>query len=148
MDTGTYGTSAICQFFQKSMSFYVFHEPQYQIYEVYIDDLLVYGHDDDDFVTSVRTIFQKCRDKIFTLNIYLGLDTVPFVGHDLDATGINMSQKRIKSPYNSQNQIPLRNYAHSWAWSIILGIIFRNILLSQTHFMTWLVLQINRKVRR
>ena len=51
-------------FFQKSMSYFVFREPLYQICEVYIDYLLVYGHDDDDFVENVRTIFQKCRDKI------------------------------------------------------------------------------------
>ena len=50
-------------FSQKSMSFYVFHEPLYQICEVYIDDLLIYGLDDQDFVTNVRTIFQKCREK-------------------------------------------------------------------------------------
>jgi len=29
--------------FQKSMSFYVFREPLYQICEVYMDDLLIYG---------------------------------------------------------------------------------------------------------
>ena len=55
-------------FFQKSMSYYVFSEPLYQICEVYIDDLLVYGHDDDDIVNNVRTIFQKCRDKTVTLS--------------------------------------------------------------------------------
>jgi len=57
--------------------------------EVYIDGLLLYGYDDDDFVANVRNIFQKCRNKTVTLsakNIYLGFDTVPFVGHELDAT--------------------------------------------------------------
>ena len=59
------------------MSFYVFLEPLYQICEVYIDDFLVYGHDDDDFVANVRTTFQKCRDKTVTLSakkLYLGFD--------------------------------------------------------------------------
>ena len=67
---------------------------------MYIDDLLVYGHDDADFVANVRTIFQKCREKTVTLSakkLYLGFDTVPFVGHELDATGINMTQKRMQS---------------------------------------------------
>ena len=87
-------------FFQKSMSFYVFREPLYETREVYMDDLLVYGHNDDDFVANVRAIFQKCRDKAVTLSakkLYLGFDTVPFVGHELDATGIKMSQKCIQS---------------------------------------------------
>ena len=87
-------------FFQKSMSYYVFREPLYQICEVYIDDLLIYGDDDDSFVQNVRTIFQKCREKNVTLSakkLYLGFDTVQFVGHELDSTGINMTQKRIES---------------------------------------------------
>ena len=45
------------------MSYYVFREPLYQICEVYIDDLLIYGDDDDSFVQNVCTIFQKCREK-------------------------------------------------------------------------------------
>ena len=79
---------------------YRFHEPIYQICEVSIDELLIYGSDDDRFVQNVCTIFQKCREKIVTFsakNLYLGIDTVPFVGHALDSTGINMTQKRIES---------------------------------------------------
>ena len=82
------------------MSYYVFRERLYQICEVYIDDLLIYGNDDDSFVQNVRTIFQKCREKNVTLSakkLYLSFDTVQFVGHELDSTGINMTQKRIES---------------------------------------------------
>ena len=67
---------------------------------MYIDDLLIYGDDDDSFVQNVHTIFQKCREKNVTLSakkLYLGFDTVQFVGHELDSTGINMTQKRIES---------------------------------------------------
>ena len=47
--------------FQKSMSYFVFREPLYQICEVYIDDILIYETDDETFVENVCTIFQKCR---------------------------------------------------------------------------------------
>ena len=40
-------------FFQNSMRFHVFRESLYQKCEVYIDDLLVYGHDDDDFIAKL-----------------------------------------------------------------------------------------------
>ena len=93
-------------FFQKSMSCYVFHEPLYQIREVYIDDLMIYGDDDDCFVQNVRTIFQKCREKNVTLSakkLYLGFDTVQFVGHELDSTGINMTQNVSKALYSLPN---------------------------------------------
>ncbi len=37
------------------------------------------------------------RKTLSAKNIYLGFDTVQFVGHELDSTGINMTQKRIES---------------------------------------------------
>ena len=82
------------------MRYYVFRELLYQICEVYTDDLLIYGDDDDSFVQTLRTIFQKCREKNVTLSekkLYLGFDRVQFVGHELDSTGIQ------KAPYSSPN---------------------------------------------
>ena len=55
-------------FSPKGQSYYVFREPLYQICEVYIDDLLIYGDDDDSFVQNIRTIFQKCRENNVTLS--------------------------------------------------------------------------------
>ena len=96
-------------FFQESMSYSVFREPLYQTCEVYIDDLLNYVTDDDNFVHNVCTIFQKCREKNVTLcntkKLNLGFDTVPFVGHELDSTGINMTQKRIESTKSTPAEI-------------------------------------------
>ena len=42
----------------KSMSFCVLRELQYQICEFYINELLVYGHDDDDFVQMSEQIYE------------------------------------------------------------------------------------------
>ena len=39
--------------------------------------------------------------------LYLSFDTVPFVGHELDSTGINMSQKRVKSTINLVKPVAL-----------------------------------------
>jgi hypothetical protein len=44
-----------------------------------------------------------CRDKSVTLRakkLFMGFDKVSFVGHDLDASGISMSQKRVESAIN------------------------------------------------
>ena len=129
------------------MSFYVFREPLYQICEVYID-LLVYGHDDADFVANVRTIFQKCRDKTVTLSgkkLYLVFDTVPFVGHELDATGINMSQKRIQSTILFEKSTTLTELYS------FLGLVnyFRDHIPQHSAVAhSWSVLPTNRRVRR
>jgi hypothetical protein len=87
-------------FFQKSMGVYILNGLIYNICEVYIDDMLVFGEMDDAFIRNVTTVFQRCREKNVTLNakkLVIGVDTVPFVGHEISATGINMSKKRIES---------------------------------------------------
>jgi transposase InsO family protein len=87
-------------FFQKSMSEYVFYGLLYTLCEVYIDDLLMYGNDDTTFLDNVRAIFERCRLKNVTLNakkLKLGDYTAEFVGHTIDASGLNMTQKRIES---------------------------------------------------
>ena len=66
VDSCAYGTFG--KFLSKEHEFYVFRETLYQICDVYIDDLLIYGTDDDNFVQDVCTVFQKCREKNVTLS--------------------------------------------------------------------------------
>jgi len=96
-----------------------------------IDDLLIYGDDDDSFVQNVRTIFQKYREKKVTLSakkLYLGFDSVQFNGHELDSTSINMTQKGIESTIQFVQPNSLRELYSFWDWLIILGITFPSIL--------------------
>ena len=72
----------------------------YNICEVYIDDMLVFGDNDDVFIRNVQTVLQRFREKNVTSmlkKVVIGLDTVSFVGHEISATGINMSKKRAIS---------------------------------------------------
>ena len=58
---------------------------------IYFDDMLVFGENDDAFILNVKTVFQQCTEKKVTLNakkLVIGFDTVPFVGHEINATGI------------------------------------------------------------
>jgi hypothetical protein len=86
-------------YFQKSMGVYVLNDLLYKICEVYIDDMLILGRDDDNFISNVRTVFQRCREKNVALNVKkltIAKDKVQFLGHEIDSCGINMSQKRIE----------------------------------------------------
>ena len=63
--------------------------------------LLIMGSDDElnNFITNVGTVFQRCREKNVTLNsktLMIGKDKVPFVRHEINSSGINMSQKQIE----------------------------------------------------
>ena len=71
------------------MGVYVLNGLIHNICDVYIDDMLVFGDDDDAFIRNVQTVFQRCREKSVTLNakkLVIGFDTVPFVGHELYQT--------------------------------------------------------------
>ena len=101
-------------FFQKSMGVHVLHGLIYNICEVYIDDMLIFGTNEDNFLTNTRTVCQRCRERNVTLNakkLIIGFDTIPFVGHDIDAKGINMSQNelrvRIECKPTSQKELQL-----------------------------------------
>jgi transposase InsO family protein len=86
-------------FFQKSMSTYVLHGLLYSQCEVYIDDVFLCGVTDDALLEHARKVFQRFREKRVTLNplkVEMGADKVQFVGHEIDAEGLNMSQKRIE----------------------------------------------------
>jgi hypothetical protein len=68
-------------YFQKSMGVYVLNDLLYKICEVYIDDMLILGSDDDNFISNVRTVFQRCREKNVSLNakkLTIGKDKVQF----------------------------------------------------------------------
>ena len=50
-------------YIQKSMCVYILSDLLYNICDVYIDDMLIMGSDDDNLITNVRTIVQICRAK-------------------------------------------------------------------------------------
>jgi len=55
----------------------------YNICEVYIDDMLVFGETDDAFIRNVKMVFHRCREKNVILNaktLVTGFDTVPSLG--------------------------------------------------------------------
>ena len=81
------------------MGVHVWHGLIYNICEVYIDDI-IFRSNEDNFLANTRTVLQRCRERNVTLNaeeLIIGFDTTPFVGHDIDAKCINVSQKRIES---------------------------------------------------
>ena len=82
------------------MGVHILNGLMYNICEVYIDDVLVFGETDDAFIRNVITVSQRCREENVTLNarkLVIGFDTVPFDGQEISATGINMSKKCIDS---------------------------------------------------
>jgi len=91
------GLLSSANFFQKSMSVHILNGRIYRTCEVYIDDLLFHGQNDEDFVQNTREIFEICRNKGVILSakkLVIGTTKAP-LGHEVDSLGLNMTQARI-----------------------------------------------------
>ena len=63
------------------MAEYVLHGLIYIICEVYIDDLLIYGRTEEEFLRNVETVFERLREYNVTLNpkkVHLGQQIISF----------------------------------------------------------------------
>ena len=71
----------------------------YFICELYIDDIIVYGRDEDEFLANLERVFQRLEKHQLTCNpkkMFLGLEEVEFVGHTVNHSGITFSREKIE----------------------------------------------------
>ena len=72
----------------------------YEICEIYIDDVLIHGKSEAEFLRNVRRVFERLRAKNVAVNpkkTKLGLPEVEYVGHLVSATGTSFTpEKRLK----------------------------------------------------
>ncbi len=87
-------------YFQRSMQNKVLNGLVYEICEIYIDDVLIHGKTDEDFLANTRRVFERLRAKKVAVNprkTKLGLKEVEYVGHLVSATGTSFTpEKRLK----------------------------------------------------
>ncbi len=66
--------------------------------ELYLDNVLVYATNDEEFLERLRIVFKRFRQFNITLNpkkCYFGLSGVEFVGHVLKSDGVCFSTEKI-----------------------------------------------------
>ncbi len=66
----------------------------YIFVELYLDDVLVYATNDEEFLARLRVVFERVRQFNITLNpkkCYFGLAEVGFLGHVLKSDGVCVS---------------------------------------------------------
>jgi hypothetical protein len=69
----------------------------YSIVELYLDDILVYASDEDEFIVRLRSVFDRFRQYKITLNpkkCSFDLEEVEFVGHVLKPDGVSFSTEK------------------------------------------------------
>ncbi len=94
------GLKNAAAYFQRMMATVVLSGIIYVMCELYIDDVFVFGQDDNEFVSNLRQVFERMRKYNITINpkkVCLGQDHIEFVGHVVNADGISFSgEKRDK----------------------------------------------------
>ena len=85
-------------YFQRMMVTIVLRGLVYLICEVYLDDIIVHGKTEDEFLDRLRKVFERLRSHNITLNpskCRLGMAQTEYVGHVIDETGLSFSQQKM-----------------------------------------------------
>lgn len=98
------GLKSAPAYFQKEMSG-VLGDLLYNGCELYIDDIMGYGKDDEEFLATLRAIFVRLREHRIFLNpqkARIAVRSVEAVGHVIDQYGIRMSEEKIRKVMDCQ----------------------------------------------
>lgn len=93
------GLKSAPSYFQQKMAQTVLRGYIHNICEVYLDDVIVFGATQDEFLKNTRTVLECLRKHNVTINpkkCTLGLQRIEYVGHVIDHNGISMSDKKIR----------------------------------------------------
>jgi len=91
------GLKGAPSYFQRMLATKVFVGLIHVIMELYIDDVIVHGADDTEFLNRLRQVFERLRRYKVTLNpakCRFGMDQIEYVGHIIDPTGLTFSQDK------------------------------------------------------
>ena len=87
-------------FLQRSMASVVLAGLVYIICEIYIDDVLIHGRSEEDFLVNLRKVLDRLRQFNVAANpkkTKLGLSEVEYVGHVVSSEGTSFAdEKKLK----------------------------------------------------
>ena len=91
------GLKGAPSYFQHQMQAVVLDGLVGRICEIYIDDIIIYGKTDDEFMDNLTTVFERFEKFNILLNpnkIQLGLSEVEYCGRTLNEEGMSFSKKK------------------------------------------------------
>ena len=91
------GLKGAPSYFQAKMANTVLHGLIYQICEIYIDDIIVYGSSEEEFFENLEKVLQRLKEYNISLNpkkTKIGLPKIEYVGHTISGEGISISAEK------------------------------------------------------
>ena len=93
------GLKGAPSYFQRIMVTVVLSGLVYSICECYMDDILIHGKTEEEYLLRLEQVFQRLRKHKLTVNpkkCKLGLQQVEYVGHIIDHEGITFDRERLQ----------------------------------------------------
>ena len=86
-------------YFQRSIASTIMADELYDGMEMYIDDIIIYASTEKEFNERLERLLKKCEKYNLTLHpdkCTLGVTSIEYVGHIIDAEGLHMSEEKIR----------------------------------------------------
>jgi hypothetical protein len=93
------GLKSAPSYFQQQMQSVVLSGLVGEICELYIDDIIIYGKTEEEFLANLERVFQRLKEFNVTINpdkAKIAVPQVEALGHVVDRYGISMSEEKIK----------------------------------------------------
>ena len=106
-------------FFQRTMANKVLTGCVTRICEIYIDDVLIHGPTDNEYLGNTRKVLERFREKKVTANpakTKLGLKEVEYVGYLIFSTGTSFTEEKRLQVLTSHFQKLRKHFYSSLDW--------------------------------
>jgi hypothetical protein len=100
------GLKGAPSYFQHVMQSEVLHGLQYDICEIYIDDIIIFADSEEELAENLRKVLERLSKHNISVSpekCSFGLEEIEFVGHTLDKDGLHFTRAKLDKVL----QIPL-----------------------------------------
>jgi len=90
------GMKGAAPYFQQFIAVTVLAGLIYHVAEAYIDDVIIHGKTENEFIENLRKVFIRFRKynvKLQPTKMHLGMSRIEFVGHTIDKEGLHFTQR-------------------------------------------------------
>ena len=93
------GLTGAPSYFQRAMQVEVLVGLVHHICEVYLDDIIIYGKTEEEFLINLRLVLERLKEFNITCNpkkCKIGLEEIEYVGHVINKDGITFSREKLQ----------------------------------------------------
>jgi len=92
------GLKGAPSFFQRTIAHQVLHDLSGVICDIYIDDIIIYGKDEDSFIANLEAVFERLKEygvSVHPDKCVFGKTEVEYVGHVISREGVSFSREKL-----------------------------------------------------